>query len=136
MKVLNGLFIIIILSIAFLIVPLPVDASTCTYSEKYHELPQIFTLSSYVFDGTVTTIKNDTNHLWDVNFNAEKIWKGTSAPMLTVITNSLQGCGYSITTGDKYLVYAINSPPFLQISWTKAYSDAQSDMLLLNDTNF
>jgi len=137
MTILNKIVIsTLILSAALLIAPLPAHASTCIHSEKYYTLPQIFTLSSYVFTGTATTIKNDTGHKWDVNFSVEKVWKGDSVLDLTLTTNDLQGCGYSITGGGKYLIYAISSPPFLQISWSKAYSDAQSDILLLNDPNF
>ncbi len=138
MKSLTSLFVVtLILSSTFLLVPPNTFASTCTYSEKYHTLPQIFLLSSNVFVGTVTSIKNGTNHDWKVNFSIEKLWKGTlGQESITVTTNNLQGCDYSITNGTKYLVYAISSPPFLQVSWTKPYSDAQSDIATISDPNF
>jgi hypothetical protein len=136
-KTRNLFVVMLILSATILIIFPHAYASTCTYSEKYHTLPQIFLLSSDVFVGTVTTINNSTDHHWGVNFSIEKLWKGTlGQKSLNVTTNGLQGCGYSITTGEKYLVYAISSPPFLQTSWTKPYTDAQPDIALLNDPNF
>lgn len=138
MKYTTNLFVTtLILSSTFLLVPPHAFASTCTYSEKYHTLPQIFLLSSDVFVGTVTSIKNGTNHDWKVNFSIEKLWKGTQGQeSVTVTSNNLQGCDYSITNGEKYLVYAISSPPFLQISWTKPYTDAQSNIATISDPNF
>ena len=137
MKTLNTLFFIIsILAATLLLNPSHVYADSCAPTEIPLTTAQHILLASNVFVGTVKSIKNDTDHQWNVHFSIEKLWKGTAGQSLTVTTNELQGCRYSITTGVKYLVYTSGFPPWLQMSWTRPYADSQNDIAMLNDPNF
>jgi len=113
-----------------------VYASICAYSETLYFAPQFFRLSDKVFVGTVSSINNSTNHEWKVKFDVEKAWKGISAQQVTIISNSLEGCGYSISKGEKYLVYANGYPPFLLTTYSKPYADAQNEITLFDDPKF
>lgn len=124
------------MSLIFLMIPPSVYASTCAYSETSLTTSQFFLLSETVFMGKVSAIDNYTNHEWKVKFNVEKIWKGLSRPEITVISNSLVGCGYSIVTGEKYLVYANGFPLHADGVWIKPFAEAQNDIKLLDDPKF
>ena len=113
-----------------------VDASKCEYQETLYFAPQFFRLSDKVFVGTVSSIYNSTNHEWKVKFDIEKTWKGISTQQVTATSNSLEGCGYSITKGEKYLVYANGSPVYLLTSYTKPYAEAQNEISLFDDPKF
>lgn len=138
MKTLHlSVIVTLIMSVIFLMIPHNAYASTCAYRETIYSTPQFFLLSDNVFVGTVSSISNYTDHQWKVHFTVEKIWKGMSSQKPSiVITNSLQGCGYAISMGEKYLVYTYDSPPFLNTSFTKLYADAQNDIALLDDPKF
>src|SRR3989442_8502008 len=137
MKTLNTLFFIIsILATTLLLIPSHGYADSCAPTEIPLTTAQHILLASNVFVGTVTSIKNDTDHQWNVHFSIEKLWKGTAGQSLSVTTHELQGCRYSITTGVKYLVYTSGFPPWLQMSWTRPYADSQNDIAMLNDHNF
>jgi hypothetical protein len=103
----------------------------------FYNAPQFFLLSDGVFAGTVQHIDNATDHQWKVYFTVDKSWRGimTQKPLM-VMTTSLQGCGYSIVQGEKYLVYTNGYPPFFNAVWSKPYADAQSDIAIINDTKF
>src|SRR5437867_13048541 len=89
-------------------------ASTCAYKETIYSAPQFFILSDNVFVGNVTSITDYGNHQWQVHFDIEKIWKGVATRQTsTVMTNTLKACGYSITVGEKYLIYTNESPYFI-----------------------
>jgi hypothetical protein len=120
-----------------MIISVPAQANSCADKITSYTTPQFFLLSDTVFSGTVLHIDNTTDHRWQIFFTVDKIWKGsTSEKPLTVMTNTLQGCGYSITSGEKYLVYASGYPSSLNVPWTKSYADAQSDIALLDDPKF
>jgi hypothetical protein len=112
-------------------------ASTCDVKETIYSAPQFFLLSDSVFVGNVTSITDYGNHQWQVHFDIEKIWKGTATRQTSsVMTGTLQGCGYSINIGEKYLIYTNGSPPFLNPVYSKLYSDALDDIALFDDHTF
>lgn len=111
-------------------------ADTCSYSWTSLTAPQLFLVSDTVFAGTVSSIDNYTNHEWKVAFNAEKVWKGGQGTKISVITNSLRGCGYTLTTGEKYLVYANDSPLYTTFDLTRPFSEVQNDTKLFDDPKF
>lgn len=112
-------------------------ASTCAVKETIYSAPQFFLLSDNVFAGTVTSITDYGNHQWQVHFDIEKIWKGVATRQTsTVMTNTLQACGYSIAVGEKYLIYTNGSPSFINTVYSKMYSDAQDDIALFDDPKF
>ncbi|MDC8452604.1 MAG: hypothetical protein LV477_06810, partial [Candidatus Nitrosotalea sp.] len=112
-------------------------ADTCSAKLTSYNAPQFYLLSDEVFAGTVQHIDNTTNHQWKVYFTVDKIWRGTVGQKpLIVMTNDLQGCGYSIVQGEKYLVYTNGYPPFFNTVWSKPYADAQGDIAIIDDPNF
>lgn len=137
MKFILFLSISLILVVTFLTMQPYAHANSCADKITSYDTPQFFLLSDTVFSGTVLHIDNTTDHQWKVFFTVDKMWKGsTSEKSLTVTTNTLQGCGYSITQGEKYLAYASGYPSNLNVLWTKSYTDAQSDIALLDDPKF
>lgn len=129
MLVIIGIIVIVDSSHAF--------ADTCSATLKSYNAPQFYLLSDGVFVGTVQHIDNATNHMWRVYFNVDKIWRGSISPKpLMVMTTDLQGCGYSITRGEKYLVYTNGYPPFFNTVWSKPYADAQNDLAIIDDPKF
>lgn len=127
----------LIFVVTFLTVQPYAHANSCADKITFYDTRQFFLLSDTVFSGTVLHIDNTTDHQWRVFFTVDKMWKGhTSEKSLTVTTNTLQGCGYSITPEEKYLVYASGHPSNLDVLWTKSYADAQSDIALLDDPKF
>jgi hypothetical protein len=112
-------------------------ASTCAVKETIYSAPQFFLLSDNVFAGTVTSITDYGNHQWQVHFDIEKAWKGAATGQTsTVMTNTLQACGYSISVGEKYLIYTNGSPSFINPIYSKLYSDALDDIALFDDPKF
>lgn len=121
----------------FLITSQHTFADTCSARLKSYNAPQFYLLSDGVFAGTVQHIDNTTDHQWKVFFTVDKLWRGSiSQKPLMVMTNSLQGCGYSIVQGEKYLVYTNGYPPFFNTVWSKPYTDAQSDIAIIDDPKF
>ena len=112
-------------------------ASTCAVQETIYSAPEFFLLSDNVFVGNVTSITDYGNHQWQVHFNIEKIWKGTATRQTsTVMAHTLQACCYSITIGEKYLIYTNGSPSTINPIYSKMYSDAQNDIALFDDPKF
>ncbi len=125
------------ISVLFLIISSNVYADTCSAKLTIYDAPQFFLLSDGVFSGTVQHIDNATDHQWKIYFTIDKLWRGSSSiEPLMVMTNTLQGCGYSIVQGEKYLVYTNGYPPFFNIVWSKPYADAQSDIAIIDDPKF
>lgn len=125
------------LSIIILIASQHAFADTCSARLTSYNAPQFYLLSDGVFAGTVQHIDNTTDHQWKVYFTVDKLWRGSiSQKPLMVMTNSLQGCGYSIVQGEKYLVYTNGYPPFFNTVWSKPYADAQSDIAIMDDPKF
>ncbi|MDE1876800.1 MAG: hypothetical protein KGH86_08255, partial [Thaumarchaeota archaeon] len=125
------------LSIILLVTTQHVSADTCSAKLTSYNAPQFYLLSDEVFAGTVQHIDNTTDHQWKVSFTVDKIWRGTVGQKpLIVMTNDLQGCGYSIIPGEKYLVYTNGYPPFLNTVWSKPYADAQGDIAIIDDPKF
>jgi hypothetical protein len=114
-----------------------VFADTCSAKLTSYNAPQFFLLSDGVFAGAVQHIDNTTDHQWKVYFTVDKLWRGSvSQKPLVIMTTSLQGCGYSIVQGEKYLVYTNGYPPFFNTVWSKPYADAQSDIAIIDDPKF
>ena len=111
-------------------------ADTCSYSWISLTAPQLFLVSDTVFAGTVSSIDNYTSHEWKIEFNTEKIWKGQQGPKISIITNSLRGCDYTLTIGEKYLVYASNSPLHTTLDLTVPFSGVQNDTKIFDDPKF
>jgi hypothetical protein len=132
--------IILTLPVIFIFVSLILSqnafADTCAYSGTSLTAPQLFLVSDTIFTGTVSSITNNTNHEWKIEFNAEKIWKGKHDTKISVITNSLRGCGYALTVGEKYLVYANDSPLYTTFDLTRPVSEVQNDIKLFDDPKF
>lgn len=125
------------LSVIFLITSQYAFADTCSAKLTSYNAPQFYLLSDEVFAGTVQHIDNATDHQWKVYFTVDKIWRGTVGQKpLIVMTNDLQGCGYSIAQGEKYLVYTNGYPPFFNTVWSKPYADAQNDIAIIDDPKF
>ena len=111
-------------------------ASDCGIKETSLTIPQFYRLSDAVFVGTVSSIKNYSNHQWIAKFNTEKIWKGTQSQKLTIITGNIQACGYSLVEGEKYLIFA-NGSPLDYVSWfSKPYANARDDITIFDDPQF
>ena len=125
------------LSVTLLVTTQHASADTCSAKLTSYNAPQFYLLSDEVFAGTVQHIDNTTDHQWKVYFTVDKIWRGTVGQKpLMVITNDLQGCGYSIVQGEKYLVYTNGYPPFFNTVWSKPYADAQGDIAIIDDPKF
>ncbi|MDH2908301.1 MAG: hypothetical protein PXX83_09440 [Candidatus Nitrosotalea sp.] len=125
------------LSVTLLVTIQHASADTCSAKLTSYNAPQFYLLSDEVFVGTVQHIDNATNHQWKVYFTVDKIWRGTVGQKpLIVMTNDLQGCGYSIAQGEKYLVYTNGYPPFFNTVWSKPYADAQNDIAIIDDPKF
>ncbi|MDE1813238.1 MAG: hypothetical protein KGH87_00680 [Thaumarchaeota archaeon] len=125
------------LSVTLLVTTQHAFADTCSAKLTSYNAPQFYLLSDEVFAGTVQHIDNTTNHQWKVYFTVDKIWRGTVGQKpLIVMTNDLQGCGYSIVQGEKYLVYTNGYPPFFNTVWSKPYADAQGDIAIIDDPKF
>lgn len=129
--------VFLITSTVLLITPQHAYASTCAVKETIYSAPEFYLLSDNVFVGNVTSITDYGNHQWQVHFNIEKIWKGTATRQTsTVMAYTLQACGYSITVGEKYLIYTNGSPSTINPIYSKLYSDAQNDIALFDDPKF
>lgn len=113
-----------------------VYASTCAIKETTLTTSQFYRVSDSVFAGTISSISNYTSHQWKIQFNTDKIWKGENRATLTLVAYSLQGCGYSLSVGEKYLVFANGSPLSLNPVLTKPYADAQDAISLYDDPKF
>ncbi len=121
----------------FLIVSQHASADSCSARLTSYDAPQFYLLADGVFSGTVQHIDNTTDHQWNVYFTVDKLWKGSpSVKPLMIMTNTLQGCGYSIIQGEKYLAYTNGYPPFFNTVWSKPYADAQSDIAIIDDPKF
>ena len=132
-----SIIIVLIACAVILIVSHNAYASTCTVKETIYSVPEFFLFSDNIFVGNVTSITDYGNHQWQVHFNIEKIWKGFATRQTsTVMTNTLQACGYSINVGEKYLIYTNGSPSTINPISSKMYSDAQNDIALFNDPKF
>ncbi len=136
MKIVILSVLVLILFVSILTMPKQAYGKTCAFSETSLTPSQFFLLSETAFMGKVSAIDNYTNHEWKVKFDVEKIWKGVSRPEMTITSNSLVGCGYSIVTGEKYLVYANGFPPHAEGAWVKPFAEAQNDIKLLDDPKF
>ena len=137
MKTLHVGMIVVFGFIIFFLSPSDSYASTCAVKETIYSAPQFFLLSDSVFAGTVTSITDYGNHQWQVHFDIEKIWKGVATRQTsTVMTGTLQACGYSIVVGEKYLIYTNGSPSFINPIDSKMYSDAQNEIALFDDPKF
>ncbi|MDE1813824.1 MAG: hypothetical protein KGH87_01065 [Thaumarchaeota archaeon] len=138
MKTLHLSTITVLIACAiFLIISDNAYANTCAVKETIYSAPEFFLLSDNVFVGNVTSITDYGNHQWQIHFNIEKIWKGTATRQTsTVMAPTLQACGYSITVGEKYLIYANGSPSTINPIFSKMYSDAQNDIALFDDPKF
>ena len=80
MKTLNILFFITsILATTLLLIPSHGYVDLCAPTEIPLTTAQHILLASNVFVGTVTSIKSDTDHQWNVHFTIEKLWKGTAS---------------------------------------------------------
>lgn len=131
------LFLFILISCAISLIIFPNSyASTCDVKETTLTTPQFYRVSDSVFIGTILSIDNYTDHQWKIKFNAEKVWKGTQNQTMTVMTNNLQACGYSLIKGEKYLVFTSGSPPYLISQFTKSYANAQNAISLFDDPKF
>ena len=129
--------VFLITSTVLLIIPQHAYASTCAVKETIYSAPEFYLLSDNVFVGNVTSITDYGNHQWQVHFNIEKIWKGTATRQTSsVMAHALQACGYSITVGEKYLIYTTGSPSTINPIFSKMYSDAQNDIVLFDDPKF
>jgi hypothetical protein len=112
-------------------------SSVCTVFTPQVPISYRFLISEKVFAGTVSHIDNTTDSEWKVFFTVDKQWKGAmNQKSLMVMASTLQGCGYSIHLGEKYLVYSNGYKLYLNPMWSKAYADAQNDIALLDDPKF
>lgn len=128
--------LVLVLLVMFFMMPNNVFASKCGVPLSFFTTltpSQFFLLSNTTFVGTVSSISNHTNYEWKVQFDVEKIWKGGPANKITVITNSLIGCGYTMTEGEKYLIYAHDYPLHTDPIWTRPFPEAQNDIAFLDD---
>ena len=138
MKTLHlSIIVTLSLSVLLLIISQHAFADTCSARLTSYNAPQFFLLSDGVFAGTVQHIDNTVDHQWKVYFTVDKLWRGSMIQKpLMIMTNTLQGCGYSIVQGEKYLVYTNGYPPFFNTVWSKPYADAQSDIAIIDDPKF
>jgi hypothetical protein len=119
-------------SAAFLIVALlcvQFEASACECDKPAFE--KSLEEAAIVFSGTVAGI-DETETRLVVHFQPVQVWKGTSVEKLQVETAlSTAQCGYSFTSGKRYLVYAGGDAKMLsvnQCSRTSREEDAAEDL--------
>ena len=111
-------------------------AYTCAVKAPSIPTQYYYLHSDSVFVGTISSITNYTTHKFDVKFDVEKTWKGSQHPTITITTQGLVACGYSLVRGEKYLVFA-SGYPLDYLTWaTKPLSSAQDDIALLDSSKF
>lgn len=90
-----------------------------------------------VFGGTVTSIERVDQMTLRVTFDVGRIWKGPSAPTLSVTTaGDSAACGYQFQPGAEYIVYATGQDGSLVTSLcsrTQPAASASDDLAILGE---